>query len=198
MTIKYIPEPELCYRLMNGDESAFREIFDRFHQKIFQFAFNFLKDSVLSEEIVQDTFLSLWLSRERLDPDQPIAPLLFTIARRTLIDAWRKAASSKKFREHVHRFIELTSNETEERLLLNDLERVTQEALSKLSQQQQEVFVLSRYEGLSYEEIAERLHISKHTVKYHIVAALKIVRAHFVEHNVLYAAIFTPFYLPYF
>ncbi len=186
MTIKYLPEPDICQRLSAGDERAFREVFDRFHRKIYQFAFNFLKDKEQSEEIVQDTFLNFWLYRHRLDPDKPIAPLLFTIARRTLVDTWRKVASSEKFREHIYQFMEFTSNETEESVLAGDLERLTKDALSKLSAQQQEIFTLSRYEGLSYEEIAERLHISKDTVKYHLVNALKVLRAYFGKHDILY------------
>ena len=186
MVIKHLPEPNLCHRLSNGDEGAFREVFDRFHPKVYQFAFNFLKDKEQSEEIVQDTFLNFWLHRETLDPNKPIAPLLFTIARRTLVDVWRKAAASEKFRERIHQFMELASNETEESVLAGDLERITEDALSKLSEQQQEIFKLSRYEGLSYDEIAERLHISKNTVKYHLVNVLKILRAHFHKHNILY------------
>ncbi|SKB33888.1 RNA polymerase sigma-70 factor, ECF subfamily [Parapedobacter luteus] len=186
MAIRYLPEPHLCNRLSAGDEQAFREVFDRFHRKVFQFAFNFLKDNAQSEEIVQDTFLSLWLHRTTLNPDQPIAPFLFTIARRTLVDAWRKAAASERFRDQVRLFMDFSNNDTEEAVFKNELEQIAQDALSKLSDQQQEVFTLSRYEGLSYEEIAERMHISKNTVKYHLVNALKILRAHFGEHDVLY------------
>lgn len=186
MTIKHLPEPELCRSLINGDERAFRKVFDRFHRKIFQFAFNFLKDKAQSEEIVQDTFLNFWLNRERLDPSQPIAPLLFTIARRSLVDAWRKATHSERFRQHVRQFMASVSNETEEQVMRNDLERITQEALRLLNQQQQQVFQLSRNDGLSYEEIAEQMQISKHTVKYHLVNALKILKAHFNKHGIGY------------
>ncbi len=190
MAIRHFPEPELCSRLADGDEQAFREVFDRFHRKIFQFAFNFLKDNAQSEEIVQDTFLNFWLHRETLNPDQPIAPFLFTIARRVLIDTWRKAAASERFREQVRLFMDASNNATEELIFKNELEHVVQDVLSRLSDQQQEVFTLSRYEGLSYEEIAERMHISKNTVKYHLVNALKALRTHFGKHDVLYFFIF--------
>ena len=191
MAIKYLPEPDLCRRLSAGEERAFREVFDRFHRKIYQFAFNFLKDKARSEEIVQDTFLSFWLHRTKIDVEQPIAPLLFTIARRTLTDAWRKAATSERFRKELRLFVDLSSNDTEEVVFRNDLERITQDALCKLSDQQQEVFTLSRYEGLSYDEIAERMHISKNTVKYHLVNALKAIRSHFGEQDVLYFLLFS-------
>lgn len=195
--IKYLPEPDLCRRLSTGDERAFREVFDRFHRKIYQFAFNFLKDKARSEEIVQDTFLSFWLHRTKIDAEQPIAPLLFTIARRTLTDAWRKAVTSERFREQLRFFVDLSNNDTEEEVFRNDLERITQDALRKLSDQQQEVFTLSRYEGLSYDEIAERMHISKNTVKYHLINALKVIRSHFGEHDVLYFVLFSSYFAGY-
>lgn len=171
---------------MDGDEFAFREVFNRYQQKIFQFAFNFLKDKEQSEEIVQNTFLNFWLHRERLDPNLAFAPLLFTVARRTMVDAWRKEASSERFREHVRQHMDSTCNETEERVLLDELERVTSEALHQLNTHQQEVFRLSREEGLSYQEIADRLGISKHTVKYHLMNALRQLRAHFKRHDIHY------------
>jgi len=186
MTTKHLPEPELCRSLIRGDERAFRKLFDRFHRKIFQFAFNFLKDGAQSEEIVQETFLNFWLHRERLDPNRPIAPLLFTMARRSLIDAWRKAAHSERFRQHVRQFMLSVSNETEEQVVQNDFERITQEALCLLNKQQQQVFQLSRHEGLSYEEIAKQMHISKHAVKYHLVNALKILKTHLAKHGLGY------------
>lgn len=194
MAIKYLPEPDLCSRLAAGDERAFRAVFDRFHRKVYQFAFNFLKNKERSEEIVQDTFLRFWLYREKIDSDQPIAPFLFTIARRTLTDAWRKAATSERFREELRLFVDVSTNDTEEKVLMNELERITQDALRKLSDQQQEVFTLSRYKGLSYDQIAERMHISKNTVKYHLVNALKIIRSHFGEHDMLYFLLFSCYF----
>lgn len=185
MTIKHIPEQDLVARLSNSDEAAFREVFDRFHREIYQYAFAFLKEKEQSEEIVQDTFLRFWLHRETLDVQKPIAPLLFVIARRTLTDAWRKAATSEKFRQYIHQYLAYETNETEEAILLNDLARMTQEALEQLTEQQREVFKLSRNEGLSHEEVSDRLNISKHTVKYHLVNALKVIRAHFTKHDVL-------------
>jgi len=186
MAMKHFPEPDLVYRLRAGDERAFREVFDRFYRRIYQFAFSFLREKAKSEEIVQDTFLNFWLHRETLNPNAPIAPLLFTIARRTLVDAWRKAVTSDSFRRRLLEKLELTNNDTEERIFASELERITQDAFNKLNNQQRQVFTLSRYEGLSYEEIAERLHISKNTVKYHLVAALKILRNHFGKHDILY------------
>lgn len=186
MIVKHVPEPDLVSRLVNGDEKAFREVFDRFHRGIYRLAFNLLKDKAQSEEIVQETFLHFWLTRESLDIQQPLAPLLYVIARRQVIDAWRKAVKTTDYRKKVHRFMATVHNDTEDLMQIKELEQITKEVLQKLTEQQRHVFELSRYEGLSYEEIAKRLHISKNTVKYHLVNALKVMREHFNKHDVLY------------
>lgn len=190
MMVKYLPELDLVKRLSEGDEKAFRIVFDRFHGKIYQFAFSFLKDKDQSEEIVQDTFLSFWLNRENLDCRQPVAPYLFTIARRTLIDAWRKAANLDSFRQRIYKIATVINNDTLDTIFLNDLERVVNEGLLQLNKQQQQIYDLSRHEGLSYEEIAVRLKISKNTVKYHLVNALKIMRTHLSENDILYTVLY--------
>lgn len=187
--MKHLPEPNLVKRLTESDENAFRIVFDEFHHRIFLFAFSFLKDKALSEEIVQVTFMNFWIHRNNLEIHKPIAPYLFTIARRTLIDAWRKSANSEIFRQRVYSKMTATNNQTEETVFLRDLERIVNIGLNKLNQHQQEVFKLSRHEGLSYEEIAERLQISKNTVKYHLVNALKVMRAHLSENNVTYVLV---------
>ncbi len=186
MFIKHLPEPELSRRLADGDETAFRELFDRYHKKILAFAHNFLKDRDASLEVVQDTFLTFWMHRQKLDPDKPIAPLLFVIARRTLVDVLRKLATSQKFRQSVLQYMEIASNATEQYILANELARITEEAMCKLTRQQQEIFVMSRDMGLSYQEIGEKLHISSNTVKYHLVNAMKTLRAHLAKHDISY------------
>lgn len=185
MLISFNTDTELVDRLHIGDESAFRLVFDRFHQRIFLFAFKFLKDKEQSEEIVQDTFLNLWLHREKLDGLKPLEPFIFAIARRKLIDTWRKAATAQSYRDNLYQTIESSRNEPLEKLLMKDLERITEEGLMQLNCQQQKVFKLSRYEGFTYEEIAEEMKISKSTVKYHLINALKLLRYHFQKNGVL-------------
>lgn len=183
-----IPEPDLCRRIVCGDERAFKEVFDRFHRKIHRFVFSIVKDKELSDEIVQETFVTFWLHRETLDPAKPFAALLFTIARRAVIDHWRKAAASDSFRERVRQSMKTTTNETEEQIAVNETLRLTEEAVAKLNGQQQAIFTLSRDEGLSYDEIADRLKISRNTVKYHLVNALKTIRTHLANNDVLTAS----------
>ncbi|WP_242457877.1 RNA polymerase sigma factor [Pedobacter sp. BS3] len=173
-------------RLRKGDQDAFRLVYDRFYRKVYQFAYAFLKNKEQSEEIVQETFLSLWTSRDKLDETLPIHPYLFTIARRLVLDTFRKGTSTQQLRDQLFALLTEYDNHTEEIVFLSDLMRFTENAISELPKQQQLIFRLSRFDGLSHEEIAERLNISKNTVKNHLVAALKTLRRHFDYHGITY------------
>lgn len=179
-------EKDTLLALKAGDESAFREIFDQNFRKLYAFSFRLLKNKEQAEEVVNDTLMNVWTNRERLNPDFPIAPYLYTISRRLALNALRQIATSQKAIDQLWLSMENASNDTEESVLLSDLQRFTESALVTLPPQQQMVFRLSRFEGLNYDEIAVRLNISRNTVKNHLVAALKTLKTHFNQSDVTY------------
>jgi RNA polymerase sigma-70 factor (family 1) len=177
---------DVLTRLKNGDEAAFSAIYDRHYREIYNFIFTFLKQKQLAEELLQETFLTIWIQRERIDPLQPLEPLLFTICRRKVLDNFRRITSTEALKQQLLLTMQGMANDTEEAIFYNDTIAFTNNALERLPRQQQVVFKLSRLEGLSYDEIAERTHLSKNTVRNHLVAALKTLRLHFEEHGVIY------------
>lgn len=179
-------ESDVIRSLKLGDKSAFETVFEAHYHKLYVFCFRLLKDQTLAEGIVQDSFLNLWLNREKLNEEQPIEPYLYTIARRLTLNSLRHISTVNSVHYKLRDRLPKMHNETEEVIFLNDLERFTEEALAKLSPQQQLVFRMSRYDNLSYIEIAEKLEISKNTVKNHLVAALRILRQHFDQSGILY------------
>ncbi|TDQ11492.1 RNA polymerase sigma factor [Pedobacter metabolipauper] len=183
----------LLNQLRNGDKVAFRRLYDQHYRKIYQFAKSFLKNKEQSEDILQETFLTLWAKRESLNIDLPIEPLLFTICRRLVIDAFRKATSSEKYRSNLLMTMNDADTNSEDRIIYADLLRVTEGAISHLPVQQQKVFRLNRFEGLSYDEIGEHLNISKNTVKNHLVVALKTLKSELNREGILYMLFITLF-----
>jgi RNA polymerase sigma-70 factor (ECF subfamily) len=179
-------EESYTIRLKNEDQSAFRELYTIYGKRLYNFAYRFLKNKEQSEEIVQESFLSLWLNRNKLKEEYPIGPYLFTIGRRLTLNSLRQAATSKESLEKLWRSITYLHNEAEEQILFNDLQEFAAAAFNNLPRQQQLVFRLSREEGLSYDEIAERLQISRNTVKNHLVAALKNLRIQFTQSDISY------------
>lgn len=172
-----VSEKQILLALKAGEESAFRTVFDQHFKKLYAFSFWLLKDREQAEEVVHDGLLSVWLNRYKLNEELAIAPYLYTITSRLTLNALRHISVSQKMIDQLWLDIEKVSNSTEETILLSDLQRFTDSSLSIL--QQQIVFKMSRYQGLNYDEIAEKLNISRNTVKNHLVAALKTLRVHF-------------------
>lgn len=188
-------EKELLLALKAGDEAAFRKVFDLYYKRLHTFGFRFLKNKEQAEEIVHDALLSLWLNRDKLNVALPVLPYLYTITRRLALNALRDVATSQKAIDQLWEKMEKLSNETEEAILLSDLKQFTEQSLVNLPHQQQIVFRMSRYEGLNYDEIAEKLNISRNTVKNHLVAALKTLRNHFGQSDAAYFLLLSTFFL---
>ena len=173
---KQICDFELISRIKEGDESAFRIVFDLYSSKLYAFSYRFLKEKEPCQEVVQEVFLNLWINRAKLDTQYPIAPYLYTITRRLTLNVLRHVATSQSAMDKMWLNVKKVSNETEEEVFLEDLSRFTEQVLSKMPKQQQLIFRMSRHQELSYDEIAEELDISRNTVKNHLVAALKTLR----------------------
>jgi RNA polymerase sigma-70 factor (family 1) len=176
---KQICDFELISRIKEGDESAFRIVFDLYSSKLYAFSYRFLKEKEPCQEVIQEVFLNLWINRAKLDTQYPIAPYLYTITRRLTLNVLRHVTTSQSAMNKMWLNVKKVSNETEEEVFLEDLSRFTEQVLSKMPKQQQLIFRMSRHQELSYDEIAEELNLSRNTVKNHLVAALKTLRTQF-------------------
>ena len=178
----------LIYRLKLDDESAFKIVFDQWFKKIYHFSFKYLKNREHAEEVAQETMLQLWITRAKLDEQYPISPYLYTIAKRLSLNSLRQIASSKSASEHLFANVSNSVNTTEDAVSLAELKRITEEALVLMPKQQQQVYRMSRNDGLSLDQIAEKLGILKNTVKKHLSEALKAIRKHYSAHYYLFFA----------
>ena len=186
MFLKPTADTELLVRFREGDEKAFKCVYDEHHFKVYQYAYSYLKNREQTEEVVQESFLNLWVNREKLNGELPVAPYLFSICKRLVLDAFRKAASVNALKTNLQKISTEADNQTEEVIMLADLKKFSEQAIAELPKQQQMVFKLSRSEDLTYEEIAAQLNISKNTVRNHLVVALKTLRAQFERQGIYY------------
>ena len=163
-------------RLIAGDEVAFRTVYDCYSGQVYQLAFRFLKDTNWSEELVQDVFLKLWLNREGLDIQSNIWLFLYVVTKRLCLNKLREIRKSTGLFEQLMNALEAAGNQTEEQLMAEELEQHASQLIASLPKQQQLIFKLSREEGLTHSEIAEKLGLSPNTVKNHMVQALKTLK----------------------
>ncbi|WP_428329402.1 RNA polymerase sigma factor [Mucilaginibacter sp.] len=185
MNDKFIDSNSI-HELIAGNESVFTMIYELYSEKVYRLAFRFLKDKEQSEEIVQETFIKFWLSREKLDPEGNIWLYLFVIAKRLSLNALRQICKSTNLTEKLLHYMAEEHNITEEEVFVRDLEQYADKIIDKLPRQQKLVFRLSRMEGLTYKEIAEQQNISPNTVKNHMIEALKTLRAHLKYADFIY------------
>jgi RNA polymerase sigma-70 factor (ECF subfamily) len=169
-----------------GSETAFRKVYDTYSARLYNFAYRFLKNPELCEEIVQETMISLWITRARLNEAYPLGAYLYTITRRLSLNMLRNLATSQMAFDQVRQSALVFHNETENTIIFSDLSCAADALVTKLPAKQQEAFRLSRYQGLSHKQIAEQMNLSENTIQNHISAALKKLQAQFRESDIFF------------
>jgi RNA polymerase sigma-70 factor (ECF subfamily) len=168
-------EVELLNRLQTGNEEAFSQLFNHYRPVVYNVAYKFLKSPVLAEEIVQDVFLKIWLKRNEMCAIKNFNAYLFIMARNFIFDRIKKMSYELEAKSALKTetfFID----DTEYLVRQHECQQLLKEAVDLLPQQQQLVYTLAKVEGLSHEAIAEKMQISKLTVKKHMAMALQAIR----------------------
>ena len=171
----------LFQKIAHGDERAFEEIFCRFRSRLLSYLVRFTKSSEEAKELTQEVFLKIWINRGHLASIESPQQYIFMMARNKALDYLRRAALDFRIRRKLWEAISECRSTTEEQVFANDSSRLIDEAIYKLSYQKRTVFRLSRVEGLSHEQIAVQLNISKNTVKNHIVASVKFIKDYLIQ-----------------
>ena len=167
-------ERAVLLEVAGGDEKAFRLLFGAYHQPLAVHVYRLTGSMELAEEIVQDVFLKIWMSREALAEIQQFAAYLFVVSKHHALNALRKIAR-ERVRERAWATTALADgNAADDQDIYYNL---IDQAISRLPPQQQKVYLLSRHERLKYREIAERMGISTETVKKYMQLAVAAISA---------------------
>jgi RNA polymerase sigma-70 factor (family 1) len=175
-------ETELLQQLIEGDAAAFREIYEHYQGRIFLFAYRFTKSKDAAEEVVQEVFVKLWERREQIRVEKNFRNYILRITKNLILDGFKKAAHDKKAQQHILSHMNALRSTTAEQLLQKELERLHRQAIDALSPQKKVVYLLSREEELSYDQIAEKLGISKNTVRNQVSDAIQSIREYISSH----------------
>lgn len=162
--------------IKNGDEFIYEQVFNEYHAKLYFFILKKTSSEYLAEEVVQLTFIKLWNYKSSLNEDYTISTQLFRIASTTLIDLLRKQSNNRSML--IDLMHEIRPEVSDPGLLYNQKEFLKQvtDVINRMPEMQRKTFQMSRVDGLSYNEIAEKLSISIKTVEVHIGRALKKIR----------------------
>lgn len=179
-------DAELQMQIAAGDESSFQLLFERHRAKLFNYLLSILKSKEIAEELVIDVFLRLWTGRELLTEIQNMDAFLHKVAYNKAIDFLRIASRNASLQKLVRREIMASSKErsADYRLQEQEYREIIRRAIHQLSPQRRLVFMLSRVEGLTYDQIAERLNLSRNTVRNTLAETLRSIRSHLRKHGI--------------
>ncbi|MEM1128103.1 MAG: RNA polymerase sigma-70 factor [Bacteroidota bacterium] len=161
-------------RLTRSDRTAFKRLFEALHEPLVRYAVPLAGDTAAAHDIVQEAFIKLWQRRAQLDPNRSVKALLYTIVRNLSLNERRNRTSRAEKLEAAA--VSPLSPTTAEQLDAEALQRRLRGWMKELPDRQREALLLSRYEGLSHEEVAQVMEVSPRTVNNHIVRALRTLR----------------------
>jgi len=182
--VRQYDEKSILISVAQGDEVAFEILFNQYKNKILFFAWKFLQSESKAEDVLQEIFIKVWTCREQLPDVRNFSTWLNAITRNYLFNALRRLATEEAFIKELSS-IPTQQNDAIDDMAVDELQLALQCAVSTLSPQQRRIFELSRVEGLKHEQIAEKLNISRETVKKHMTDALQRIRMQMKTHESL-------------
>lgn len=176
-------ELRLLQQLSSGNEEAMKYLFERYYNQLLKYVAVFIKSNQVAEELVMDVFMKIWLGRDIVMQIDNLDAFLFRVAKNKAIDFLRSAARNDGLKQLLYDRIDMIASErSDTALLVQEYEEKIREAINLLSPQRKKVYMVSREEELTHDEIAGRFGISRHTVNNHIVMARQFIR-HYLARN---------------
>ncbi|MDR6944342.1 RNA polymerase sigma factor [Mucilaginibacter pocheonensis] len=173
-------ERELLIQVASGNEHAFRQLFIAYHQQLGVHMLRITNIPELAEEVVQDVFVKIWLTRETLVGVDNFKAYLFVISKNHALNCLKKLAKERVLIKQLEdsRADAVVPEVGGTNMYYNLLD----EAIDQLPPQQQKVYLLSRHSRLKYTEIADQLELSRETVKKYLQMATASITEYVHEH----------------
>lgn len=167
---------ELALALQNGDELVYEQVFRDYYERLCNYANSIINDMDEAEEMVQNTFVILWEKRENIDIHTSVKSYLYQAVHNHCLNKLKHFKVRHAHNEHFKYHMESGVDNNSQQIIFDELEQEINAAIEELPTQCKHVFKLSRFENLTYAEIAEQLNISVKTIENHMGKALRILR----------------------
>jgi RNA polymerase sigma-70 factor (ECF subfamily) len=172
-----VNEKFLVKNFIGGDEKAFESLFKAHYQMLKKVAHFITQDAEQCEEIVHDVFINIWQKRQNINPEASFKNYLITAVRNRCFNHLKAKKQTQSIDNDESWVEELVADTyTDTKAQVRDVQKAIDTAIDKLPEQCRLIFQLSRYEGMSYKEIAEALDIAPKTVENQIGRALKFLK----------------------
>jgi RNA polymerase sigma-70 factor (family 1) len=188
---KMTDDSALVKELSKGNLLAFNTLYKEYSGRLYRFAFGYLKSETEAEELVQEVFTIIWEKRTELKEELSFKSFLFTIAFNIIRKHFRtKAYLSEYFKAGITDDQDL---QTSQKITYDSLHQYITELVNQLPDRRREIFIKSRFEGLSIKEISEGMKISHKTVENQLTAALKFIRTNLNRESLPFILFFVLF-----
>ena len=168
--------PQIIQRLSEGDQSAYRVVFEHFYPRVWEFIRRIVKSDTIAEDVAQDIFVKVWERREMFSiAVQSFSSYLYVMSRNAAINALRHYGRISPLVDEA--FNDQTNNSVEEDYYAQEKELMIRLVVCRMPEQRRRIFEMSRYMGMDNNTIATTLNISKKTVENHLTLALKTLRS---------------------
>jgi RNA polymerase sigma-70 factor (ECF subfamily) len=172
-----IDERYLLTGIQEGNKEVFSLLFKAYYKDMVLFGGNFLSDKTACEDIVQSVFLKLWDDHSVLVIETSLKSYLLRAVRNACLDEIRHRSVVREYGERMSNRL-LDDVDTENYVLYSDLQKHLHKALEQIPELYKEAFILNRFGGLKYREIAEKLEVSERTVEVRISKTLELLRVY--------------------
>jgi len=172
---KKMSEEHLSEAIKDSDCSAFKMLYYKYYEPLYRYIFYRTYSNELTKDLLQDVFTKLWMNRKKFDVSKSLKAYIYSITSNLIIDYYRKRSSRIKYKNEFFTAQVITGKDTAE-------DKISiQNAVARLNDKIKDVFILNRYEGFTYKEIAEIQNISIKTVEKRMSKALKFLRNYLKE-----------------
>ncbi|WP_159523537.1 RNA polymerase sigma-70 factor [Sunxiuqinia indica] len=173
---KIFNHEKVIAELARDSQLALEELFNHYYPRLFHFSKAYLKFDDGIDDILQEVFLKIWRNRKNIKNSSTFNSYIFTITQNLLLNELRSRLNNQKMKDQLFKVSVAEEFLFAEKVEYDDLKNKIEEFIQELPSRQKEIFKLSRMEGLSNKEIAEKLRISTKTVEYHIGQSISILK----------------------
>lgn len=157
-----------------NNKAEFKALYTEYFSILVNYAYSKTSDWELSREIVQQTFVKLWTRREQTQISSSLKSYLFMMIRNAIIDNFRQQKRFEEIGQFKERQFEESFHQNEEDLVI--MRHIIKRVLENMKPKRRQIFEMSKFEGLTYSEIAQYLKISERSVEDNIAKALSELR----------------------
>jgi RNA polymerase sigma-70 factor, ECF subfamily len=166
----------LFERVASGEKFSFNILFRKYYAQLVRFAIGYAHDGTIAEEIVQDTFVKIWENASKINIETSVLAYFYTSVRNNSLNYLKHEKTKKRYEQEDASAPALEDIPLDEKVDIQLFRTLLARALIDLPDKCREIFEMAKFEGLSYDEIAEYLQVSEKTVENQMGIALKKLR----------------------